>query len=129
MMDINEAKKDHSRVSPQGKAMGLQMARLADAENANLEREGEMDERCKTCAFTAGTVPNGCFQTQSDVLKAVVEDKLFMCHAHKDKHGNYDKVCHGWFLVRRIADRAEAGGKVLPKADWDFSPPDNEDKK
>lgn len=116
--------KDHSRVSPEGKRMGAEMAKLADAENKALQAVDEPDERCKTCAFTAGTVPNGCLQTQMDALKAVVENVPFMCHAHKDKAGNYDRICHGWFLVSRIAKRYEKAKGELPKVDWDFSPPD-----
>jgi len=120
---------DHHRVSPEGKAMGKEMARLADAECNALAVQNEPDERCKTCAFRSGTVPNGCFQTQSDVLKAVTDNVPFMCHAHQDSHGRYDHICYGWFAVRRIANRMEkARGKKLPKADWEFSPPDEVSK-
>lgn len=117
---------DHHRVSAEGKAIGATMARLADSECRSLAAEGETDERCKTCAFRLGTVPNGCIQTQCDAVKAVTEDVPFMCHAHQDRNGHYDRICHGWFAVRRIADRAEAAGKVLPKAPWEFSPPDEQ---
>jgi hypothetical protein len=116
--------KDHSRVSPEGKKVGLMMAKLADAECERLVAEGETDDRCKTCAFTAGTVPNGCLQTQSDALKAVIEDVPFMCHAHKNKHGVYDRICHGWYFVGRIARRREKHKGKLPEVPWDFSPPD-----
>jgi hypothetical protein len=117
--------KDHSRVSPEGRAIGLVMARLADIECAALEKDGEPDDRCTSCAFRAGTVPNGCFQTQSDVVKAVAENKLFMCHSFKDANGNPRHVCHGWFAVRRVADRMEkATGTRMPAAPWEFSPPD-----
>jgi hypothetical protein len=117
--------RDHHRVSPEGKAMGKDMARLADAEWAALTATGEEDDRCTTCAFRAGTVPNGCFQTQSDAVKAVCENVPFMCHSHQDKHGRYDRICGGWFAVRRIANRKErATGEKMPAAPWDFSPPD-----
>ena len=109
---------DHWRVSPEGQHAGLMMARLADAECASLAKQDEPDERCKTCAFRAGTVPNGCAQTQLDVYKAVVEDVPFGCHQ------NRKSICHGWFALRRIATRAAAAGTVLPAATYDFSPPD-----
>lgn len=116
---------DHARVSPEGKVLGAITSRLADGECASLERDGESDDRCTSCAFRAGTVPNGCHQTQMDVLKAVAESIPFMCHAHSDDRGRPDKVCHGWFAVRRVADRMEAAtGKKLPSAPYEFSPPD-----
>lgn len=105
--------------------MGEVMARLADAECAALAAKDEPDERCKTCAFRAGTVPNGCFQTQSDALKAVVEGVPFMCHHHRSSTGQHTHICHGWFAVRRIVMRKEkATGQRLAPAPWDFSPPD-----
>ena len=61
---------DHHRVSPEGRAIGEQQARMADGSIARLVAEGEPDERCKSCAFVRGTVPNGCLQTQMDALKA-----------------------------------------------------------
>lgn len=110
---------DHSRVSPEGKALGIRMAVLAEAEIAALARDGEADERCKSCAFRAGTVPNGCVQTQLDVQKAVAEDVPFMCHCGPNR------VCFGWFAVRRIVDRYEAAtGNKLPACDYEFSAKD-----
>ncbi len=82
---------DHHRVSPEGRALGASMANLANKASAILALQGEPDERCKSCAFTAGTVPNGCIQTQMDVLKAVTERVPFMCH--QPSHN----VCHGWY--------------------------------
>lgn len=115
---------DHHRVTPEGRVLGAATAQLADAECAALASQGEADERCKTCAFRAGTVPNGCPQTQADALKAVLEDVPFMCHAHKDERGHYDTICHGWFAVRRVAKRREQATGIQLKAPWDFSPPD-----
>lgn len=117
---------DHHRVSPEGRATGAVMARLADAECASLANDhGEPDERCKSCAFTSGTVPNGCAQTQLDAVKAVVEGVPFMCHSHQSAAGHYTRICHGWFAVRRVINRARAAGAPLPDAaPWDFSPPD-----
>jgi hypothetical protein len=116
--------KDHSRVSPMGKQMGATMAKLADQVCAQLEQQDEPDTRCKSCAFRLGTVPNGCIQTQSDVLKAVSEDVPFMCH--QGKPGQRD-ICHGWFAVRVLVARMElTTGEGLPPCPWEFSPPDAE---
>lgn len=117
--------RNHHRVSPEGRKLGVVAARLADAECAALVLDGEEDERCQSCAFRAGTVPNGCLQTQLDVMKAVAEDIPFMCHQHLDQRGRPSKVCHGWFAARRVVDRIEAAtGQKMPPAPYEFSPPD-----
>lgn len=105
---------DHHRVSPEGKACGEFMAKVAAAQIVKLAEEGEPVECCKTCAFRPGTVPNGCAQTQSDVLKAVLEGVAFMCHQ------NRGEVCAGWFAARQDP---RVKGRVIP-CDWEFSPPD-----
>lgn len=115
---------DHHRVSPEGQKIGQMYGALADQECASLVLQGEDDERCKSCAFRPGTVPNGCIQTQLDAVKAVCEDVPFMCHQKLDGKGQPSTICHGWFSVRRIVDRFEtATGKKLV-APYDFSPPD-----
>ena len=118
--------KDHSRVSPQGRAIGAQLARIADKGAQLLAAEGESDERCKSCAFTAGTVPNGCLQTQMDAIKAVVESVPFMCHQANRK----GDVCAGYYASRVLLRRAsQVSGQPVPvdACPWDFSPPDPKD--
>lgn len=119
---------EHHRVSPEGRKAGLLFSVLAEKECATLAQEhGEPDERCKTCALRAGTVPNGCFQTQGDLCKALVEDVPFMCHSKPGKDGRFETICHGWFAVSRVFDRARAAGVDLPaSAPWDFTPEDAE---
>ena len=105
--------------------MGEQMVRLTEPAILRMKLQGEPDERCKSCAFRAGTVPNGCMQTQMDVLKAVVEDVPFLCHQH-DRKG---WPCHGWFAARVAIHEAERRtGRKLPAIEcpWPFSPPDGE---
>ena len=121
----------HHRVTEQGKALGKSMSRLADLgarRLAELDVGGPMnlpgmrDERCASCAFTIGTVPNGCLQTQLDVMKAVIEGERFCCHAPRD-----GRMCAGY-----IAARAEHTARPMPAkvaalaAKWEFSPPDAE---
>jgi len=108
---------DHHRVSPEGREIGEQMARLAQREIEKLKAEGEPVECCRTCAFRPGTVPNGCLQTQMDALKCVLEGVPFMCHQDQ----KLQTVCHGWFAARQA--RGIKGSKI-PCA-WDFSPPDD----
>lgn len=117
-----KAAEDHKRVTPEGKALGVTMAKMADKGQSWLTAEGEADERCKSCAFRLGTVPNGCPQTQLDVYKAVVEKVPFGCH-QADKKGD---VCHGWFAVTNLIRRMEKIKGPLPiqSAPYEFSPPD-----
>lgn len=120
---MTDPTRDHSRVSPEGRAMGAQLARLADRSCTALAQQGEADDRCKSCAFRAGTVPNGCLQTQMDALKAVVENVPFHCHQH-DRKGS---VCHGWYAAQvaiKQAERARGQKRPAITVPWDFSPPD-----
>lgn len=121
---------EHYRVTPAGKAMGKNAARLADLGRQRLRALGLASVKapllreamCKTCACRLGTVPNGCLQTQMDFLKAAAEGVPFLCHAPRD-----GKLCLGWLRVR-----AELVANPLPpKAmalieKWDYSPPDDE---
>lgn len=76
---------------------------------------------CKTCACQPGSVPNGCFQTQMDFLKAAAEAKPFLCHSPMD-----GRICAGW-----VRARAELAANPLPpRAMWllakhEYSPPDD----
>lgn len=118
-----DSTKDHSRVSPEGRRIGATMADIAGKGVRVLAAEGEPDERCRSCAFTPNTVPNGCIQTQMDAMKATVEGVPFMCH-QADRKG---RSCFGWYAARVALHRASlASGQPLPVAacPWDFSPAD-----
>ena len=120
----------HSRVSPQGRAMGKNVARLAELGRKRLEALG-LDgvqaprlrgEMCKTCACQPESVPNGCLQTQMDFLKSAVEGTPFLCHSPMD-----GRFCTGW-----VRARAELLANPLPPqvlelvANWEYSPPDDD---
>lgn len=120
----------HSRVTPQGQAMGKSAVKLAELGQARLAAMGLdgmkapnlRDGMCKTCACQPGSVPNGCLQTQMDFLKAVAEGTPFLCHSPVD-----GKLCAGW-----VRARAEVVANPLPLVimklihKWEFSPPDND---
>ena len=120
----------HSRVTPKGQAMGKNAARLAELGRTRLagmgldglKGPGLRGDMCKSCACQAGSVPNGCLQTQLDFLKSAHEGKPFLCHAPKD-----GRMCAGWVMVR-----AELVANPLPPqavellAKWDYTPPDDE---
>lgn len=109
-------------MTPGGRAAGAQLVRLTEPAVQRLVAAGEPDERCKSCAFRPGTVPNGCPQTQLDALKAVVEGVPFLCHqADRER-----MPCHGWFAARVAILEAEQqrGAKLDVVCPWEFSRPD-----
>lgn len=81
---------DHHRITPEGQVLGQQMAKLFDIATRRLGSLADPDERCTSCAFRLGTVPNGCAQTQLDISKCVAEGIPFYCH---QKPGH---LCAGW---------------------------------
>lgn len=114
---INKEKKNHARVTPEGQRLGASTARLADigADIAKAE-DGECDGRCKTCAFRAGTVPNGCPVTQCDATKAMLEgERAFFCH---EKKGGVLPVCKGWVQARLAMNKR---GMPDIKIDYPYS--------
>lgn len=125
------AEKDHHRVSEEGRLFGKLAARMADRGRQQLVAQGLnglglpglRDEMCGSCACRAGTVPNGCLQTQLDLLKSVTEGRPFACHAPKD-----GRMCAGY-----AAYRAAHAAKPLPDymlemaAVWEYSPPDDQE--
>ncbi len=81
-----------NRPSPEGRALGTELARFADIEVAKLG----VDLRCGTCAFRAGTIPNGCLPTVGDALKCAMEQEPpFLCHERPGLH------CAGWAAMVR----------------------------
>lgn len=100
-----------NRPTPEGREVGEHLARWADAADKDQRvRFPNMMERCASCAFRAGTLPNGCDETVMDALKCVIEGHDFMCHQSK---GNSDP-CMGWLLlVSRL--------KKFGKAPWNYS--------
>lgn len=123
---------EHHRVSPQGKKLGGLTARMTERGRAQLQTKGLIgvnlpglrDEMCASCACRPGTVPNGCLQTQLDLLKAVAEGQPFLCHSPRD-----GRMCAGY-----AGARADHVARPLPAwlveslATWEYSPPDEPEK-
>lgn len=95
--------------SVEGRALGKEHARLYELELS--KRPMELDDRCATCAFRPGTLPNGAATTQLDVLKCLMEHVDFNCH-HK---GRTDSLCHGYKILKPPASHTPV---VMP---WAFS--------
>lgn len=95
---------DPARVTPEGRLLGAKLVEWFEPHIEDLVALGNPDERCKTCAFRLGTIPNGCPQTQMEVLKCVMEQDEFHCHARHDKTGE-PELCHGWVAAMDLAQR------------------------
>jgi hypothetical protein len=85
-----------------GRALGRELARLADVEAA---KDPGAPERCRDCAFRLGTRPNGCATTVMDALKCAVEGEAFYCHLGVADGEEPKRPCAGWSLLRRATDR------------------------
>lgn len=72
--------KTRNRPTALGKEAGAHLARFCD--QAEMKKT-TLHPRCKTCAFRAGSIPNGCESTVMDALKCSMEDTPFMCHERK----------------------------------------------
>jgi hypothetical protein len=110
---------DHHRVSAEGQALGEQMVRLYDIAARRLGDQADEGERCRTCAYRAGTVPNGCAQTQLDISKCTAEGIPFYCHQHRGE------LCHGWIVTRTGLHDVLPGLAQLTKH-TKLSPPDSQ---
>lgn len=103
------------RVSAVSIEAGQHLGRLGDSAALKLAAQGEADERCKSCAFRPGTLPNQCADTISDAVKCVVEGSPFHCHVDKYPWGE-PAICHGWFAARAVSKGVPDG-----KVPWAFS--------
>jgi hypothetical protein len=89
--------------SPEGRAAGEQLARLADRGEAILRpRFPDHAPRCQSCAFTAGTLPNGCLETVADAFKCLADGRAFYCHQHFDAAGDPTELCAGWSFALEV---------------------------
>lgn len=106
-----------NRPTPEGREMGRNIARLCDQADPLFRlRFPGAPERCKTCAFRLGTVPNGCVDTLMDATKALLEGVPFMCHESLDG-GDPTRLCGGYAILQDAA-----GPNAEPvKLPWDYS--------
>ena len=89
---------ERNRPTLEGRELGGHFARFADAEDAAMRaRAGAAPERCGTCAFRGGTIPNGCGGTLLDALRCILEDTPFYCH---ERPHQGERLCGGYLLLR-----------------------------
>ena len=95
-----------NETTPEGRALGAEMARLCDT-----AIDGE-DNRCATCAFRKGDhLANGSPATLMNALKCVIEGDPFYCHEH-------ERPCAGWVAMSGRKDRGVPRPKL--EAPWPF---------
>lgn len=97
--------------TPEGQEAGAHMVRMAEPAIAEMEAHGFPDERCSTCAFRLGTLPNGCPGTVMDAMKCGMEGEPFYCHDRR----RLGEKCHGWLAMRLALDGKT---KAMP---WPFT--------
>jgi hypothetical protein len=105
--------------SPEGRALGEQLGRLADAAETDMRSKlpDGFPERCASCAFRPGTFPNGCLETVMDALKCTMEGKMFYCHHGKpDAEGRHTDPCIGY-----LVSRASVYGTEPLEVPWKYS--------
>lgn len=106
-----------NRPTPQGYLLGAVLAAAADrGEPIARLSDPTMPPRCKSCAFTQGTIPNGCPETVLDAMGALIETIPFRCHQHFDDDGDPMDICSGWIFAMAApvvdAMREEFGGTM-----------------
>lgn len=89
-----------NRPTPEGRELGAELARLTDAALAQTRAECPAfpDDRCQSCAYRGGTVPNGCLPTVMDALYSTLNREPFHCHQEFDAAGQPVQICKGWLI-------------------------------
>lgn len=86
-------------MSDHGKVLGAEFARIADEQATS---HPEIPERCKSCAFRDGTIPNGHAGTLVDAMHCVLgtDPSPFWCHSNMKADGTPTEICAGYRLAR-----------------------------
>ena len=106
--------KVRNRATPEGQALGREMARLCDTAEPDARlKMPELPPRCASCAFRQGPhTANGSPETLMDAVKCLMEGKEFQCHEPARK----DQVCSGWAIFMLAKDEAD-----FVQVPWGFS--------
>jgi hypothetical protein len=92
-----------NRPTPEGKLAGAQIARFTDKAEVLVRKQfPNHAERCKSCAYRAGTIPNGCPDTVIDATKCAFEGRPFYCHERFNEDGTPQDFCAGWLLATTV---------------------------
>lgn len=104
------------RMPPEAASVGRILAAMSREGGLVLALQGiAIPDRCKTCAFRKGTVPNRCIDTVADAMKCVMEGIPFKCHVPKGGELAVDQMCAGWMRARAWAVQAKRDGRLFRK--------------
>lgn len=106
--------------SEHGRILGAEFARLADA---MAPAHPEIPERCKTCAFREGTIPNQSAGTLLEAMHCVLgtDPAPFGCHQGL-KDGVPTKLCAGYVLAKLAPFEDVKAGLARVRAKLDALP-------
>lgn len=99
--------KQSHRICEESIMAGKMLAERVQPVFDHILKRGGKDERCKSCAFREGTLPNRCADTVLDASKCMLEGHEFHCHIDMED-GKPTRLCAGW-----EAARLALGGKVI----------------
>lgn len=123
MTDDDEIVIRKAERTPEGIALGIEMARLCDvAEAEQRARFPKQKPRCESCAFRAGTLPNGDPVTLMDATKCVIEKVPFMCHQYFNADGSPRDLCAG-FMILMASGLDMEPRRAKTTVPWEFSKP------
>jgi len=95
----------------QGESLGKEVARLTDSALLELKKDfPNQQERCKSCAFRLGTLPNRSLATLHDAIKCLNEYIPFMCHEDSGK-----SLCAGYSIAMSSFEQVDGATANL---DW-----------
>lgn len=121
MTDDDEVVVRHAERTPEGIAMGKELARLCDYEEAKQRLQfPNQKPRCESCAFRAGTLPNGDPVTLMDATKCLIEGVPFFCHQYFKDDGSPRDLCAGYAILATVGHKMGKKTGVVP---WDYSKP------
>lgn len=107
-----------------GRELGRLLGALTDrAEIEVRQRFPNHTPRCKSCAFTAGTFPNGCEETLLDAIKCLADGNPFYCHQHFDDDGSPQDLCAGWVIATTAATAEKRERLKLLTDEWEYTKP------
>lgn len=95
----------------EGRALGREIARMADAEFA---KDASLRPRCHDCAFLGGTAPNSIAGTLMNALKCALERDPFYCHVIPAD--GRQQLCAGWEAMLNRGEPTQAPWPYLEPA-------------
>lgn len=85
------------RVCDESQMLGSVLGRIVDEAEPEIRAKFPgIAERCKSCAFKTGTLPNSCLDTALDAFDCAIRGEPFYCHHRFNSDGTPRDLCAGW---------------------------------